>query len=76
MRNSVAKKLRKEAGLQTSTSNQMEYDYLKKEHMRTDVNPKLKKSERQIRIGRIWKTDSTIKDGVKTSAMKIARLKA
>jgi uncharacterized protein (DUF736 family) len=59
MRNSVAKKLRKEAGIQTSTSNQMEYEYLKREHMKTEVNPKFKVSARQHRIGRVWKTITT-----------------
>jgi len=75
MRNSVAKRLRKQAGVQTSTSNQMEYEYLKKEHMRTEVNPKFKRSARQERMGRAWKTASTIIQWPK-KAKKIARLKA
>lgn len=59
MRNSVAKKLRKEAGNQQSTSNKLEYEYLKKEHMKTEVFPKIKRSKRQLRIGKVWKTKPT-----------------
>lgn len=75
MRNSVAKKLRKEAGAQTSTSNRLEYEFLKKEHMRTDVHPKLKTYARQTRIGRVWKTTSTINTSPRRKIMKIAKLK-
>lgn len=75
MRNSVAKKLRKEAGNQTSTSNRLEYEYLKQEHMKTEVNPKPKTSARQQRIGRVWKTVSTIYQWP-SRVRKIARLKA
>lgn len=74
MRNSIAKKLRKQAGSQTSTSNQMEYEYLKQEHMKTEVSPKFKTSARQQRIGRVWKTVSTIYQWP-SRARKIARLK-
>jgi len=74
MRKSVAKKLRKEAGAQTSTSNKLEYKFLKKEHMHTEVNPKLKVSARQARIGRVWETTSTT-NTFRKKRMKIAKLK-
>lgn len=76
MRNSVAKKLRKQAGSQTSTSNQMEYEYLKQEHMRTEVNPNPKTSARQQRIDRAWETVSTLPHkGKRRMYKELARLK-
>lgn len=76
MRNLVAKKLRKEAGNQTSTSNRLEYEYLKQEHMKTEVNPKFKTSARQQRIGRVWKTISTLPHkGKRRMSKELSKLK-
>ena len=40
MRNKVAKKYRKEAGKQSSDSNRLYYEQLKKDHNKTDVRIK------------------------------------
>lgn len=76
MRNSVAKKLRKQAGNQQSTSNKLEYDYLKNEHIKTEVLPNIKRSNRQLRIGKIIKTKSTLNVKRGTISKQLKKLKA
>lgn len=63
MRQKVAKRLRKQAGKQTSTSNRMEYAALKKEHTaKNPVQPKVKISSRKLRTGgKVYITKTTVK---------------
>lgn len=62
MRNSVAKKLRRKAGKQTSDSNRIYYEQIKTEHKNRgkSVEPAVKISERQKRIGKPSITKTTI----------------
>lgn len=74
MRNSVAKKLRQQAGKQTSDSNRIYYEQLKAEHnnLNKSVEPKFKISERQKRIGKPSITKTTI---VSSRVKKMTRRK-
>ena len=62
MRNKVAKKYRKEAGLQTSDSNRLYYELLKRDHNKKEVNPFFKESKRSQRgLTKKFTTKSTVK---------------
>lgn len=78
MRNKIAKKLRKEAGVQTSTSNRLEYEFLKTEHKRKgkQFEPKFKPTKRQQRLNKSVPTKSTLNVPNKVKRSVRRKLKA
>jgi hypothetical protein len=62
MRNKVAKKYRKEAGKQSSDSNRLYYESLKREHNKKEVTPNFKESRRALRgLTQRFVTKTTVK---------------